>query len=167
MAPVGQTSIQALQVPAMVRGWFVHGERNIGKEFAKKKPGTRVRVQQVGMLADPAQAGLLRQGFLEDRGAVHEYPVAGAPDPIPDELGQALQAGAQHLVVVPAQGVTGDVGVRGSVEHFLCIGAPAGPVVHPCRDDAHGSGNQFRRPRAFAAVPAEVVHLAVKTAGEP
>ena len=64
------------------------------------------------MFADPAQAGVLRQGFLQDRGAVHEYPVAGAPGPNPDELGQTLQAGAQHLVVIPPQGVARYVGVR-------------------------------------------------------
>jgi hypothetical protein len=57
------------------------------------------------VLAAPAQAGTRGQLHLQHRRRIGEHAVAEGAHLGREPLGQALQALAQHLVVVPAPGV--------------------------------------------------------------
>jgi hypothetical protein len=79
MAPVGQAGMQALQVPQCAVLDCSSGNRgpvNLAQE--KIRPG--VAVDQIGVLADPAQAGIARQSLFQNRRAVGEHPVAEGSD---------------------------------------------------------------------------------------
>ena len=70
---------------------------------------------EVGVLALPAEAGLLRQRLFHYRRGVHEHfhirPEAGD-----DELREMLQLALQDVVVVPVAGVDGDVAAILAIE---------------------------------------------------
>jgi hypothetical protein len=154
MAPVGQASRQARQRPQCGVAGAVHRQRQVDIEFAEKEPGARLAVDQVGVFADPAQAGLLRQGFLHHRGRVDEDAVAIGTDQRPDALASALQALAQQLVIIPAEGIAGDEG-RGrappAAPRSGLDRCGLGQVVHPrTTDHTQGAGNQFRGPGCAA-----------------
>ncbi len=61
---------------AVVGGRLVDGQGQICVQLAEEEPGAGALVQQVGVLADPAQARIARQRLLQNRRAVDEDPVA-------------------------------------------------------------------------------------------
>jgi hypothetical protein len=81
----------------------INGQWQVGVEFAQEEPRTGITVDQVGMFPYPSQAGLLRDRFFENRGAIDKYPVAEFADILLDTAGQRAQAAAQDLVVVAAE----------------------------------------------------------------
>src|SRR5690606_22110418 len=95
---------------AMGAGRFVHRQRQVGEQLAEEEPAAAAAVDQATVLADPAQAGIAGQGAFQYRSRIHEHAVAEVADLRGDAVGQLLQALAQQLVVVAAQGVAGDVG---------------------------------------------------------
>ena len=97
-------------------------ERHVGKDFAEKKPGSVVPVQQVAVLALPAQSGPGGERFFEYRRAVGENPVAHGTADLDDTIGVTLQTLAHELVVIAPQRVAGYVGAIGMIqqlEHVL------------------------------------------------
>src|SRR5690606_18370260 len=46
---------------AVFRAAFVHRQRQVGEEFAEEEPGSGTFVDEHGVLADPAEATLLRE----------------------------------------------------------------------------------------------------------
>jgi hypothetical protein len=81
-------------------------------------------------------------------------------------LGQLLQALADQLVVVTAQGVARHIGALrlGQALGHLRV---AGQVVHAQRHHAQGARHQFIRVRALAAMGGHVVHFALVTGVQP
>ncbi len=167
MACVGQMSMQARQLPQCSLAGRIDRQRQVGVELAEEEPGAGVARQQVGVLADPAQAGLLRQRLFQHRSAVDEGAVAERPDLCLDAVGELLQAPAQHLVIVATQRIARDVAGGRDVEHGFRIGAFRRHIVHAYGDDSPGTGHQFRGTAALAAVAGHVVHLAVQAVGQP
>ena len=56
----------------------VHRQRDVGEDLAEEEPRARVRIDQHGVLADPAEAGLLRHAALQHRRAVDEHALRAA-----------------------------------------------------------------------------------------
>src|SRR5437867_713730 len=89
---------------------IVGREIEIGQHLAEEQPGVAARVDQVGVLPEPAETGARRQLALQDR---HGVGVDARPRTGRlrlDEAGQPLEPGGQHDVVVAADGVTRHVG---------------------------------------------------------
>ena len=107
------------------------GQWQIGVELAEEEPGARLRVDQIGVLADPAETRLLGQRLFQHRRRVDEDAVAEGADGRGDAVGELLQAAAQHLVVVAAQGVARDVGA-GGVARSAQAGLRRGRAGSPC-----------------------------------
>jgi hypothetical protein len=61
------------------------------------------------VFADPAYAGLAGEGLFQHRTGIDEHAVSHRTDPPDDVVSQSLQGLAQHLVIVAAQRVAGDV----------------------------------------------------------
>ena len=119
------------------------------------------------MLANPAQPRFFRQRLFQHRRAVHKYPIAEWPDGGGEAVSQALQALAQHLVIIPAQRVARHITQFRVLQHAPRLGGIRRQIVHPRRDDAHCAGNQFRRSAAPDPVPGHVAHRAVKPCRQP
>ncbi|ERO63384.1 hypothetical protein P308_02935 [Pseudomonas piscis] len=145
---------------------LVHWQRQVDEQFAEEEVAAGLAVEDQGVLADPAQAGLFGNGFFQHWRTVDEGAVAEGPDDLLDALGQLLHALADQLVVVAAQGIARDVGL-GRLGQALGHLGVAGQVVHAQRNHAQGAGHQFRRARALVAVGAHVFHFTVVASGEP
>ena len=83
---------QAARAAAAVGGALrrIDRQRQVGVELAEEEEAARALVDQVGVLADPAEPGLLGDGLLEHRCAVGEGAVAERAD----VLGDAARRGA-------------------------------------------------------------------------
>jgi len=117
--------------------------------------------------ADPAEAGVARQGFLQNRRAVDADPVTKWPNALLYGERKLRKRPAHELVIVAAERVTrhvGEISIRQDRRRILRI---LGPVVHAHADHAHGAGRKLMRPAAHAAVVMHIVHLAVMARGEP
>ena len=62
---LGRADVQArLATPAMFTGGgFVHRQRQVNEQFGQEEVTAGLAVEQQGVLADPAQPGLLGQAF--------------------------------------------------------------------------------------------------------
>ena len=145
----------------------VHRQRQVGEQFAEEEPGAGVAGDEVGVLADPAQPGLLGQGLFQHRRAVDEGAVAERPDARLDAPGELLQAPAHELMVVAAQGIARDVSEAGIAQYLMGRAAVRRQVVHAYRDNAPRARHQLGRSRAPQAVPCHVVHLAMPARRQP
>ncbi len=152
---------------AMIGRRRVHRQGQVGEQLAEKKPGARTRIEQVGVLADPAESGIARQGFFQHRGRVDKCAVTEGADRFTDSIGEFLQSIAHQLVVIATQRVTRYVTKSGVIEHLPGIVRRGRVVVHAHRYDAYGSWMQFGRPTAFDAVTLHVIHVAVVPGSEP
>src|SRR5690606_17982166 len=75
-----RADVEAGAAASAMRGCgSVQGEGQVGENLAEHKPRTGVAVDEIGVLALPAEPGCLRQGLLHDGTAVDEHPVAVRP----------------------------------------------------------------------------------------
>ncbi|MCY1446662.1 hypothetical protein D9M71_632450 [compost metagenome] len=107
----------------------IDGQRQVDVQLAEKEPAAGLLVEQQGVLADPAEPGLLRQGLFQHRRAVDEGAMAERADGLLDAIGQLLQTLADQLVVVAPQGVARHVGLVRTGQH-LGHARVAGQVIH-------------------------------------
>lgn len=144
----------------------IHRQGEVGEQLAEKKEGAGLTVDDQGVFADPAEAGLLRHGFFQYRCGVDKSAVTHGAAAGDNTVGQLLQALADHLVVVTTQRVAGNIGAAAVLQRFP--GARVfRQVVHAYRDDALRARHQQLRPRAFFAVGLHIVQLAVEAALQP
>ncbi|MNY20131.1 hypothetical protein D3C86_1535980 [compost metagenome] len=141
-------------------------QRQVDEQLAKEEVAAGATVEHQGVLADPAEAGLFGDGFFQYRRAVDEGAVAERAGLLLDALGQLLQALADQLVVVAAQGVARYIGFLRFAQALGHLGV-TGQVVHAQRDHPQGAGHQLLGMRALAAVGGHVVHLALVTGIQP
>src|SRR3546814_2175299 len=67
----GWTYVDAARAGAAVRGRRrIDRQRQVDVDFAEEEPRAAVRVDQAGVLADPAQARVARQRAFEHRGGI-------------------------------------------------------------------------------------------------
>ncbi len=144
----------------------VHRQRQVGVELAQEEPGAGPGVEQHGVLADPAEPRLARQGPLHHRRRVDEGAVAEGAHLGLQPLGQGRQALAHQLVVVAAGGVAGDVGGLGPRQGLEGLHL-RGQVVQAHADHPDRARHQLLRPGALAAVLGHEAHLAVMAGGQP
>src|SRR5690606_13673552 len=84
----GGADLDAAHAGAAVRGGRrVDRQRQVDIDFAEEEPRAAVLVDQAGVLADPAQAGVARQRALEPRRRVDEHAVAERTDLLADAFG--------------------------------------------------------------------------------
>ena len=145
----------------------VHGQWQVSVDFTKKKIRTRIAGNQIGVLADPAEAGIARQGFLEHWCAVTVDTIAVGPQQCTQLRGQPLQAAPHELVVVAAEGITRDIGEIRIVQHTLGRACCAGPVIHASADHPHRARQQLGGPAAFVPVARHIAHFTVSTGRQP
>lgn len=91
----------------------VDGQWNVDEQFGKEEVAAGLAVQQQGVFADPAEPGLLGDGFFQHRGTVDKGAKAKGANSLLDTLGQLLNTLADQLVIVAAQGVAGNVRFSG------------------------------------------------------
>ena len=138
------------------RGGVVNGQGKVGVDLAKKEPGAGAFIEQQRVLADPAETGLLRQCLLEYRGAVGKHPCdligfsTGSQVFVNAQL-QLSEPCSQHLVVVPTQSISCNIGTVIGVKGRMHVTLP-GQIVHSDRDDADRAGQQFARTAPLAAM---------------
>src|ERR1700679_2348349 len=91
---------------AAVRGaGFIDRQLKVEINFAEEKIRPGVAVDQVRVLADPAQAGIARQVLFQHRRAVGKNAVPERTDFGLNALAERLKPRAQHLVIIPSQGI--------------------------------------------------------------
>src|SRR6056297_2856710 len=146
---LGRADVDAFAArPAVVAHRLVGFELDVGIDFAEKEPTPGMPIQQVGVLAYPAQPGLGRQRLLHHGCRVGEHAVAERADFGLDLLRQLLEPASQRLVIVAADRIARDAGlVRLSQKRFerRCVG----------------------RQGAFATVARHPVHVAMLALGQP
>ena len=131
MAPVGQAGRQALQVPQCARARLILGQRQVQVNLADEEIRAGARVDEIGVLADPAEAGIARERLLEDGRAVGECAIAERADSLGDAVAELLQTTAHELVIVASECVAGYIG-RGRVGERLLAHPRPRPASSPC-----------------------------------
>jgi len=84
----------------MTRDRRIDGQRQVREDLAEKKPRAIVTVEQVGVLADPAEARVARERLLEHRSTVGERAVALTTGCACHALGKSRQPRTHDLVIV-------------------------------------------------------------------
>ncbi len=162
-----RAGLDARGTAAAVRGnGLIDGQRQVREDLAEEEPRAVVTVEQVGVLADPAEARVACQRLFEHGGTVRECAITGAPRRCRQPVGQPCKPVAQHLVIVAAQRVAGNVAEAGVREHALGARRRR-PVIHPRCDYPHGARHDLVGPRAARAVTRHVMHLAVPVRRQP
>ena len=152
---------------AVVLCRVIDGQLEVGVELTEEEPRAGSAVDQVGVLADPAEPGTLGERFLEHRRTVDEHPVTERADLCGDAFGEPLQPLPDQLVVVAAERVAGDIATRVVLEYRPGLGGWFRPVVHAHADHRVGTRTQLGRPAALAAMACHPVHRAVAAFGKP
>ena len=166
IAPVGQASMQAWQVPQWsVAGGSTSRGRSVYSS-PRKNQDPAVRLRRLVCLPIHPRPASRASGFSMTGGAVGEGPIAEGACLGLDMVGKALQAASDHLVIVASEGVSGDVAELRISEHGIGVGSAA-EVVHAHADDADGSRHQLGRPGASHSVADHVLELSVVAAVEP
>src|SRR5207249_5262319 len=65
----------------------IHRQGQVDIKFAEKKPRTRILADQIGVLADPAQASIARERLLQHRRGIDEGAIAERADLRSDAVG--------------------------------------------------------------------------------
>src|SRR5690625_240140 len=163
----GGADVDAAGAAAAVGGRrLVHRQREIKVDLAEEEPRAPVAIDEAGVLADPAQAGVAGEGALEHRRGIDEDAEAEGADLLGDLRRQLLQPVAHELVVVPPQGITGDVGafaVGQGLPGLVVFAA----VIQAHGHHAQGAGYELLRTRALGAMAGHPVHVAVQPHGQP
>ena len=124
-------------------------------------------MDQIGVLADPAQPGLFRQRFFQNRGAISKGSITEGADEVLDPPDQRLQAISEYLVIVPSERVTRYECLIGlfKTRNYLC---PAlWQVVHANTDDSDRTRQQLIRAATPGAMAGHVVQFTVETVIQP
>ena len=96
-----------MAISAVVGLALVRRQIERGEDRAEEQPGPKLSRHQVGVLALPAEAGLLRQRLLHDGGGVDEHLHIAAR--LRDQPArQRLQLRLDDLVIVGALRIDGD-----------------------------------------------------------
>lgn len=100
----GRTCIQTRHAtPAMGQSGCIRWQRQINVDLAEEEPRSGLSVQQIAVLANPAQPRPLGQRFFQHRSTVREDPAAKRANGGGNPIRQPLQPVSQHLVIIPAQ----------------------------------------------------------------
>jgi hypothetical protein len=145
----------------------IERQRQAQVDLADEKIRPGGAVDEVGVLADPAEAGVARERLLQDGRTVDECPIAERAHPPDDTVAELLQTMAHQLVVIASESVAGDIGRTPIGEHVPRVLGLCRPVVQTRADAAHRPRDQLRRPGALIAVAAHVPHLAGETCPQP
>ena len=124
-------------------------------------------LMQVRVLADPAEAGVPRERLLHDRRRIHERAIAERPDLGLETRGQVCEPAAQHLVVVAAERIAGDVPFAFVGEHLGRGSSIGRGGSHAHADDAKRPRDELARAAAALPVPRHVFHAAVAPLCKP
>ena len=89
----------------MIREWLIDRQGQVGVKLSEKEPRAGRAIEQVGVFADPAESGLLRNRLFHHRCGVDKSTIAERPGLLHDQVGEPLQASAQQLVIVAAERV--------------------------------------------------------------
>ena len=99
IARVGQMSMQARASAAMSRSRAAStGSGRSVKISPRKNHEPALAVEQIGVLADPAEPGIARERFLEHRCAVDERAIADEPTAARDAIGELVRAAARSTL---------------------------------------------------------------------
>ncbi len=113
MASVGQAADAAGAGAATVFFRRVGREFEGGEDFGEKNPVAEPAADEVGVLADEAQAGALGEVAFEQRAGVHVPQRAGSrAAELVDEFREGLEFFAEDVVVIGETGVAGDEAVE-------------------------------------------------------
>ncbi len=170
-AAVGQASRQARQLPQWSPSCRSGGSVERGEDRAQEQPRAEFARHEIGVLALPAEAGLLGERLLHHRGGVDEH---FHVDRRVDRLLAArfrrqparhrLEPRLDDLVIVDALRIDRDRAVRPLAQDRQRVGV--GPVVHAEHDD----GAHLRPQRARIAAPCRgrfhPLHVAVAAVGQ-
>ena len=132
-------------------------QRQVRIDFAQQEVRAGLAVEQQGVLADPAQSGVARQGFFERWRAVRKHPVTVWFDLFADTCRQLQQTSAYGSMIVPSERVARDIALARIIQHRLRVRADR-PVVHPGRDHRDRAFAQLGRPAALRRVSVHVAH---------
>ena len=124
------------------------------------------------MLAAPALRAAAGKLHFQHRRGITEHTIADGADTLLDEIGQLLQPGTHHFVVIPPPGIQRNHRFTRLLQPLQRPLAPvrrrgSRQIIHACGDDTQRSRNQFGRTRALEAVRLHVVHAAVKALLQP
>lgn len=87
-------------------------------------------IDQVGMLADPAQTGIAGQRLFQDRGRIDIDAVTKWTAAQGDFPGQSLQASAHQFMVIAACGITRNISAIGLFQNTVQWLGFVGQVIH-------------------------------------
>ena len=140
----GRADVQAgAAAPAVFAGvGGICRQRQVDKQLAKKEPAAGFAIEHQGVLADPAKAGLFGNRLLQHWGTVDKGAVTERANRLLNALGQLLNAFADQLVVIAAQGVARYVGLLRLAQALAHLRV-AGQVVHAQRNDPQRAGHQL------------------------
>ena len=149
MACVGQTSMQALQLPQWSDDRRARRQGDVDEDLAEEEHRAGVAVEHERVLAAPADAAPGRELDLEHRRRIGEDAMAERPDRRGELVGELAQALAQHLVIVAAAGIDRDRRRRGVGEAAPFDRLPARrglsrQVVEPRGDHAQRARRRAR-----------------------
>ena len=163
-----------------------------GENFPDEKPIAEVPADQVGVLADEPKTGTLPEVAFQHGTGVHipQRSRAGSAQFV-HALREQLQPLANHIVIIPVTGVTGD-DARGRdagcemrdagcgkvrLSTFDTLARRSGaetarpstflPITDGQCDDAARSGQHELRFDALVCIPFEVAHFAMLLSGQP
>ena len=143
----------------MIGVWWVNGQGKICIELSEEKPGTDLRIDQVGMLSNPAESGSLSEWFFHYRSTVCKSPVGEGSYCFSDLVSQFLQPAPHGAVIIPPKGITGDIGLfrvpKGRMSRVVRIM----PITQSDANDPDCIVNQQFGLRTLLDVSAHKVHL--------
>src|SRR4051812_43516831 len=106
---LGRTDVDAAVAgAAMLFGRGIDGQRQIGVDLAKEKPGAGA-LERERVLAAPGDAGAYGELDLHHRRRVGKHAIAENAELLFDAVAKALQPRAQHLVIVASTRIACDV----------------------------------------------------------
>ena len=146
---------------------FIHRQWQIREDFTEKKIGAGAAVDQHCVFANPAQRGFFRQRPLQHRRTVNKGALAQAGiGSLTNPRGNRRQPLAYQLVVITADGITGDVRLVRGIQQ-LPHGGIIMVIIHTETDRPQAAGLQLRRIQAQRLMALHIVHFAVIMAGQP
>jgi hypothetical protein len=146
---------------------LIDGQVQVGEDFAQEEIGAGIARDQVGVLADPPEAGIAGECLFQHRRAIGIDPMTVGANQHGQVIGQLLQRLAHQPVIVAAESVTRYVSGRRIGQHLCRRARFRGPVVHARADDAQRAREQLCRSGAHASMACHVVHVPVPASLEP
>ena len=138
---IGRADVQASGAAAAVLGGVgrVFRQGQVDEQLAEKEVAAGFAVQYQGVLANPAQAGLFGDRFLEHRSAVDESAIAEGADDRLNFFCQLLHTFTDQFVVIAAQRIARDISFLRLCQALGHFGV-ARQVVHAQGNHSKGAG---------------------------